>query len=112
MDYDAAEAMKELLEQGSKEAKKDLVDWEVKEFEGKNILFYKGKNYVPMDVELQRKIVQRYHNHPMLQTILFFLSSSSTCACLMPFILLIWTWVYLQEYMSHQTHVQHVFASQ
>jgi hypothetical protein len=52
MDYDAAEAIKELLEQGPKEAKKDLVDWEVEEFEGENVLFYKGKNYVPIDAEL------------------------------------------------------------
>jgi hypothetical protein len=27
MDYDAVEAIKELLEQGPKEAKTDLVDW-------------------------------------------------------------------------------------
>jgi hypothetical protein len=52
MDYDVVEAIKELLEQGPKEAKKDLVDWEVEEFEGENVLFYKGKNYVPIDVEL------------------------------------------------------------
>jgi hypothetical protein len=52
MDYDAAEAIKELLEQGPKEAKKDLVDWEVEEFEGENVLFYKEKNYVPIDAEL------------------------------------------------------------
>jgi Integrase zinc binding domain len=64
MDYDAAEAIKELIEQGPREAKKDLMDWEVEEFEGENILFYKGKNYVPIDAELQREIVQRYHDHP------------------------------------------------
>jgi hypothetical protein len=57
MDYDAAEAIKELLEQGPREAKKDLMDWEVEEFEGENILFYKGKSYVPIDAELQREIV-------------------------------------------------------
>jgi hypothetical protein len=57
MDYDAAEAIKELLEQGPKEAKENLMDWEVEEFKGENILFYKGKNYVPIDVELQREIV-------------------------------------------------------
>jgi hypothetical protein len=45
MDYDAAEAIKKLLKQGPKEAKKDLEDWEVEEF-GENILFYKGKSYV------------------------------------------------------------------
>jgi hypothetical protein len=64
MDYDTAEAMKELLEQGPREAKKNLIDWEVEEFEGENILFYKGKNYVPINAELQREIVRRYHNHP------------------------------------------------
>jgi hypothetical protein len=52
MDYDVAEAIKELLKQGPSEAKKDLVDWEVEEFEGENVLFYKGKNYVPIDAEL------------------------------------------------------------
>jgi Integrase zinc binding domain len=40
------------------------MDWEVEKFEGKNILFYKGKNYVPIDAELHREIVQRYHDHP------------------------------------------------
>jgi hypothetical protein len=57
MDYDAAEAIKELLEQGPKEVKKDLINWEVEEFKGENVLFYKGKNYVPIDAELQREIV-------------------------------------------------------
>jgi hypothetical protein len=64
MNYDAAEAIKKLLEQGPKEAKKDLMDWEVEEFKGENILFYKGKNYVPIDAELCREIVRRYHDHP------------------------------------------------
>jgi hypothetical protein len=57
MDYDAVEGIKESLEQGPKEVKKDLEDWEVKEFEGEDILFYKEKNYVPIDAEFWRKIV-------------------------------------------------------
>jgi hypothetical protein len=64
MDYDTAEAIKELLEQEPREAKKNLMDWEVEEFKGENVLFYKEKNYVPINVELQREIVQRYHDHP------------------------------------------------
>jgi hypothetical protein len=56
-DYDAAEAIKELLEQGPRKAKKDLMDWEVEEFKGENVLSYKRKNYVPIDAELQREIV-------------------------------------------------------
>jgi RNase H-like domain found in reverse transcriptase len=46
IDYDAAEAIKKLLEQGPKEAKKDLMDWKVEKFVGENVLFYKGKNYI------------------------------------------------------------------
>jgi Integrase zinc binding domain len=53
-----------LLEQGPKEARKDLIDWEVEEFTRKNILFYKEKNYVPIDADRCREIVRRYHNHP------------------------------------------------
>jgi len=56
MDYDAAEAIKELLGKRPNEVKKDLEDWEVEEFEGKNILFYKGKNYVPIDGDLGREM--------------------------------------------------------
>ena len=52
MNYDAAEAIKGLLGEGPNEAKKDLEDWEVEEFEGKNILFHKGKNYIPNDGQL------------------------------------------------------------
>jgi hypothetical protein len=57
MDYYAAEAIKELLEQGPKEVKKDLMDWEVEEFKGENVLFYKGKNYVLINAEIWREIL-------------------------------------------------------
>ena len=53
MDYDAAEAIKELLGKEPNEVKKDLEDWKVKEFEGENILFYKEKNYVPINGDLR-----------------------------------------------------------
>ena len=49
MDYDAADAIKGLLEEGPNEVRKDLEDWEVEEFEGKNILFCEEKNYIPND---------------------------------------------------------------
>ena len=52
MDYDAAEAIKGLLGEGPNKARKDLEDWEVEEFKGKNILLHKGKNYIPNDGQL------------------------------------------------------------
>jgi hypothetical protein len=55
-------------------------------------------------------LMEDIHQECYEQLLLFF-SSSLTCDCLMFFTLLILTQVYLQEYMSYQTHVQHVFAS-
>ena len=52
MDHDAAEAIKGLPGEGPNKVKKNLKDWEVEEFEGKNILFYKGKNYILNDSQL------------------------------------------------------------
>ena len=57
VDYEAAEVIKGLLGQGPNEAKKDLEDWEVEEFKGKNILFYKEKNYILNDGELRQDII-------------------------------------------------------
>ena len=61
MDYDVAEAIKGLLGEGPNKAKEDLEDWEVEEFDGKNIL----KNYISNDSQLQHNIVQKYHDHLM-----------------------------------------------
>jgi len=63
MDYDAAAAIKGLLERGPKEIRHDLDDWKIEDYEGRNILFYKGKNYIPKNDELRRGILQRYHDH-------------------------------------------------
>src|SRR5277367_5168266 len=63
MDFDAAEAIKGLLEQGPTTLRHDLGDWEIEDFEGRNILFFKGKNYVPQDADLRRHVVKSYHDH-------------------------------------------------
>ena len=46
-DFDAAEAIKVLLEKGPTNLRHDMDNWETQEFDGKNILFYKEKNYIP-----------------------------------------------------------------
>ena len=43
MDYEAAEAIKGLLGEGLNEAKRDLEDWEVEEFKGKNYILNDGQ---------------------------------------------------------------------
>ena len=52
MDKDATNALVTLLEQGPTTIRNDLDDWTVEKFDGKNILFFKGKNYIPQDEEL------------------------------------------------------------
>ena len=62
MDIDVANALKSLLGQGPTNLQKDLDDWKIDIFDEKNILFYQGKNYIPKNYELQKKIVKRYHD--------------------------------------------------
>jgi hypothetical protein len=64
LDADAAEAIKLLLEGGPTNLRHDLEDWKTEPFEGKNILFYRGKNYIPKDQNLRKEIVQKYHDSP------------------------------------------------
>ena len=38
-------------------------DWTLEKFEDRNILFYQGQNYIPLDKELRRNILKTFHNH-------------------------------------------------
>src|SRR5271154_6836576 len=42
---------------------KDLADWTMEKHGDRNVLFYKGRNYVPKDQALRRDIVQMFHDH-------------------------------------------------
>ena len=46
LDIDATAAIMLLLGKGPTDLKWDLSDWTTKDFEGKSILFYQGKNYI------------------------------------------------------------------
>ena len=62
MDVDAREALTTLLTDGLKEARNDLEDWTLKREGDRSLLFYKGKNYIPQNLDLRRAIVAKYHN--------------------------------------------------
>ena len=47
MDRDATEALMLLLEQKPATLKNDLEDWTLEKVDDKNVLFFKGKNYIP-----------------------------------------------------------------
>ena len=63
LDGNAAEALKMLLETGPTAMTTGLDDWKIETTNGRNILFYKGKNYIPRNTELRREIVKSFHDH-------------------------------------------------
>ena len=63
MDHDMTEALALLLEQKPTMLKNDLEDWTVEKVDNKNILFFKGKNYIPQDDNLQWDIAKMFHDH-------------------------------------------------
>ena len=58
-----AETLKLLLERAPTAMTTGLKNWQLKKMNGWNILFYKGKNYIPWNIELQQDIVKSFHNH-------------------------------------------------
>ena len=62
LDIEAIKAIELLLGKGPANLQKDLEDWTIQEFEGRNILFYQGKNYIPKDYELRREITSQFHD--------------------------------------------------
>ena len=53
LDGTAAEALKLLLEKAPTAMTNGLDDWKLEHTNGRNILFYKGKNYIPRNIELR-----------------------------------------------------------
>ena len=65
MDQDTTKALMLLLEQKPATLKNDLEDWTLEKVDDKNILFFKGKNYIPRDDKLRWDIAKMFHNHKM-----------------------------------------------
>jgi hypothetical protein len=65
LDSNIADALKLLLDNRPTNMTSGLNDWMVEQAFGWNILFYvyKGKNYIPKNMELRRDIVQSFHDH-------------------------------------------------
>ena len=62
-DMDAIEVLKVLLEEGSQTIQNQLADWTTERINGKQVLYYQGKNYIPQNEELRQDIVRMFHNH-------------------------------------------------
>jgi hypothetical protein len=53
IDLDIKNTMETLLKEGPTNLQNNFYDWKVEEIDGKRTIFYKGKNYIPKDQELQ-----------------------------------------------------------
>ena len=62
-DFDVKNALEMLLEKGPNMLQNDLEDWKLEKHNGQNVMFYKGKNYIPNDMELRRDILKMFHDH-------------------------------------------------
>jgi hypothetical protein len=63
LDLDIKNAIETLMEEGPTSLKNDLQDWKIEEIDGQKTIFFKGKNYILRDLELQRDIVKMYHDY-------------------------------------------------
>jgi hypothetical protein len=52
LDLDVKNAIKTLMEEGPNNLKNDLQDWKIEEIGRRKTIFFKGKNYIPKDLEL------------------------------------------------------------
>jgi hypothetical protein len=52
LDLDMKNTIKTLMKEGPTSLKNNLEDWKIEEIDGKKTIFFKGKNYIPKDLEL------------------------------------------------------------
>ena len=58
-----ANILQTLLGNGPTTLRNDLSDWSTETFKDKQVLFYKGKNYIPKDTTLRRDLIRIFHDH-------------------------------------------------
>ena len=63
MDINVDDTMNVLLGKRPNIWKDELKDWRLEKLDEGNVLFFKGRNYVPKDDELRRDILRMFHDH-------------------------------------------------
>jgi Integrase zinc binding domain len=64
-DFDVTKAIELLQEERPMGIQNNLEDWRIEEVDDQKTIFYKGKQYVPKDQELQQDILKLFHDHEM-----------------------------------------------
>jgi hypothetical protein len=52
LDLDVKNTIETLIKEGPTSLKNDLEDWKIEEIDGRKMISFKGKNYIPKDLEL------------------------------------------------------------
>jgi hypothetical protein len=52
LDLDVKNTIETLMKEGPTSLKNNLQDWKIEEIDGRKTIFFKGKNYIPKDLEL------------------------------------------------------------
>jgi hypothetical protein len=63
-DSTALKALQLITRHGTLDLLTDVNDWSVETDSSHSVLFYKGKIYIPDNLELRRTIVQQFHDTP------------------------------------------------
>jgi RNase H-like domain found in reverse transcriptase/Reverse transcriptase (RNA-dependent DNA polymerase)/Integrase zinc binding domain/Integrase core domain len=62
-DFNVTKAIELLQEEGPMNIQNNLEDWKIEEVDNQKTIFYKGKQYIPKDQELQWDILKLFHDH-------------------------------------------------
>ena len=62
-DEEVTKALMTMLEQGPNTIRWELGDWTIENFDGRDIIFFEGKNYIPQEDNLQWDITKMFHDH-------------------------------------------------
>jgi Integrase zinc binding domain/Integrase core domain len=62
-DFDMTRAIELLQEEGPTSIQNDLEDWKIEEVDDQKTIFYKGKQYILKDQELQQDNLKLFHDH-------------------------------------------------
>ena len=65
LDMDIKDIVETIQRNGPTNLLNDISDWKIEEIHGQKTIFYKGKNYIPRDQDLQQDIVKMFHDHEM-----------------------------------------------
>jgi hypothetical protein len=56
LDLNVKNTIKTLIEEGPTSLKNDLQDWKIEEIDGRKTIFFKGKDYIPKDLNFNETL--------------------------------------------------------